>query len=172
MRGSSSGPGGEPGPVSLRVSTWLATLLATLAVPPLYSPVGVSLALGTLGVIGLGVGSYRRDRVGINYGLLLQLAAVVVGGFGDVSPGLRLLAALFSVLAWDVARYGLAVEEQLGRKANTARIELVHAGYSFVVGVAGAGLCYGVFLLSTGARSFTALGFLVIGAFALTAALR
>lgn len=172
MRDWIADPDGGVLPGGLRLSTWLSVLFAMLAVALLYSPVGASMAFGILGTVLVAVGSHRTDRIGINYGLLFLLGGVLVGGFGTIAPGRRLAAALLAVLAWDVARYGLVIEEQLGAAARTERIELTHAASSVAVGVAGTGLCYGLFLVSSGARSFTALGLLAVGAFALTAALR
>jgi len=155
-----------------RLSQWLSMLFALLAVPPLYTPVGAAVALGTVGAVVLGTGLRWNSRAGVDYGLALQVAGVAAAGWEGVAPGLLLASTLLAVLAWEVGRYGLLVGEHLGREANTARIELTHAGTALAVGVAGTALPYGVFRASTGTSSVAALALLAAGAFALAAALR
>lgn len=109
------------------------TTVALVAIPPI-SLTGYGLAIGVVGAlvvaVGAAVGSTRR----IDAGSLLVLTGIVVAAIEGMPADALLLPTVVTVVAWDVGRYGIAVGEQLGADAETARIEVVHAGWSMAVG--------------------------------------
>lgn len=153
-----------------RTSATLATSLAAAAV--LLTPSAFVIVAGVPGTVLLGVGAARGSTTAIRYGTgLLVLGVAMTGVFVGGSPTL-VGTTLLSILAWDAARYGIAVGEQLGREAATARIELAHTVASATVGVAGVGVAYGAFLLVANEGSLLALVALLVGATVLLVTLR
>jgi len=73
---------------------------------------------------------------------------------------------------WDFGEQAINVGEQLGREADTERLELTHAAASTIIAVAAGGVGYGIYLAGAGNQPMTALVFLLVAAVALTSALR
>ncbi|RJT04144.1 hypothetical protein, partial [Halococcus sp. IIIV-5B] len=55
---------------------------------------------------------------------------ILLAGLADAPPELLLLSTAGAVVAWDVATFAIDLGSELGRAAETRRLELVHAGAS------------------------------------------
>jgi hypothetical protein len=130
------------------------------------------LALAGPGLLALGVGLLTGGRRTLGAGGTLLVGGVLFAGVQGAGPETLLFGLLTAVLAWDVGEHAIGVGEQLGREADTRRVELVHAGASTFVGVVAAGIGYGAYLGATGGQPVTALVFLLLGAVILVSVLR
>ncbi|KAB1197143.1 MULTISPECIES: hypothetical protein [Haloferax] len=143
--------------------------LATLALAFTTATAAVGGLVGTLVIAaGLTRGSRRTlDAAGGVFFLALLFA-----GLGGVGTEALLLAAVASILAWDVAENALSVGEHLGRETDTTRLEIVHAATTLVVLTVGAGVVYAIWAVASGGQPIAAVVLLLVGAIALVAAVR
>ena len=124
------------------------------------------LAFGVVPVAGTG------SRALVKLGTATVFAAVVVSGvFQSVSVSTLLLAGVAAVVAWDAGENAINVGEQLGRAADTSRVELLHVGASAAVGALA--VLSGTLVRDVGASSLSlpALATLLVAAVLLVAAL-
>lgn len=151
--------------------TALALVAALVAVGGLAaSPPAVLAGVSGAGVLGAGL-RYGSDA-GVTAGAALLFVGVLVAGVFGAAPELLLVAASGTVVSWDVAENAVGVAQQLGREADTARAELVHAAGSAAVAALGSGVAYLAFTQVGGGHAESALVFLLLGAVLLAAALR
>lgn len=148
--------------------TLAAALVAALSLAPVVSAVGVGLLATALSAYGL----RRQSRTALDVAVATLVVALLVGGLYGTPPELLVVSAVTTVLAWDIADNALTVGEQLGRRARTERLELVHAAATLSVAVVGAAVAYGVFRLAGGGRPLLALVLLLLGATLTVAVLR
>ena len=165
-----TGAGGPIDRSPSRVGAGLAIGFALLATLSLTS-MGL-LLVGLLGVVLVATGAVRGRRRTIDHGAFFLLLGALLAVFGDPPTAPLVLGTLFSLLAWDVGRYGITVGEQLGRGSRTVGIELAHAAVSASVGAAGAGIGYAAFLVASGSQSALALLLYLFGGFVLVGSLR
>ena len=125
-----------------------------------------------VGVLLVGGGVVRGSRRLVTVGSFVVLVGVLFGGLNAASPELLLPGTIATVLAWDFGEQAINVGEQLGREADTERLELSHAAASTVVAVATGGVGYGIYLAGAGDQPVTALVFLLVAVVALASALR
>ncbi|WP_273838579.1 hypothetical protein [Halococcus sp. PRR34] len=92
----------------------------------------VSLAAGGLGFVLVGLGLVRGWRSAVTLGGAGLFCGVVLAGLVGAPAIVVVFATAAAVVAWDVATFGIDVGEELGREADTTRLELVHAGTSVV----------------------------------------
>jgi len=154
-----------------RVGSALALCAGALALAPGASVLGAGVLLGALGFVSLLNGLLFARRGLLTLGSTLIVAGVLVAGVEGAPTHLVLGGVVAGVLAWDVGQNAIELGEQLGREAGTARTELLHAGASAAVGLATAGLGYGVYLVGVGGRPVAAVALLLFAAAALVAAL-
>lgn len=130
-----------------------------------------SLAVGTVGMILLVAGLVRGANAAVTSGAFaLFVGAIVAGVLGaPVVPTLVSVAA--TVLAWDVGGSAISIGRQLGRDADTLRIETVHIAVSLVVVGTTIGVGYGLFRAGTGGQPIAALVFALLSAVLLVEAL-
>ena len=124
------------------------------------------------GVLLVGGGVVRGSRRLVTVGSFVALVGVLFGGLNAAPPELLLPGTIATVLMWDFDEQAINVGEQLGREADTERLELTHAAASTIVAVAAGGVGYGIYLAGAGNQPMTALVFLLVAAVALTSALR
>lgn len=132
----------------------------------------LGLAVGAAGFLLVAVGVVRGSHRGVGVGASGLLVAALGGGVLTAIPALLLPGVIAAVLAWDFGEQAINVGEQLGREADTANLEATHAAGSTVVGAGAGGLGYAIYLVASGGQPVTALVFLLLGAVALTSALR
>jgi hypothetical protein len=82
-----------------------------------------------------------------------------------------LAGVAFAVLAWDAGWNAIGVGAQLGREADTVRLEAAHLAASTAVGVAVLGVGFGLYRVGTGGKPIAVLLLLVIAAVLLVEAL-
>lgn len=150
----------SPAPLGRRLSL-VVGLVAVLS-GGLYS--WLALALGATGFLTLSVGLVRGTDRPVTIGAAgLAGGALAAGVEGAPVPAV-LISVVAAIVAWDVAGNALGVGRQLGREAETGRLEAVHAATSAAVGLATAGAGYGLYRAGTGEQPVAALVFLLVAA--------
>lgn len=146
----------------------VAALVAAAALAPVPPAVGVGVL--STGLFALGLRRQSHRLVDAAAGLLV--GALLVAGVYGTPAELLVVSTAAAVLAWDVADNALTVGEQLGRRARTERLELVHAAATLAVAVVGSAFAYGVFELAGGGRPLLAVVLLLLGSTLIVAVLR
>lgn len=108
---------------------FVAAIVGTLAL----AVSGPAFALGALGVVLVGIGFSRGSQAAITLGGMGLFCGVLLAGFVGAPPELLLFATAATVVSWDIAGFAIDLGEELGRAAETTRVELVHAGASALV---------------------------------------
>jgi len=117
-----------------RLSSVLALGAAVLTTAAsAYSPVAFACSLLGGLVLAAGLAGGNRSAVTTAGGLLV--AGVLVGGVAGAPVAPALVGVTGALLAVDLGGMALAVGDQLGREAPSARLELVHATGSALVGL-------------------------------------
>jgi hypothetical protein len=163
----------DPVPVEhapARLSSGLAALFALAAAVTTLAVV-LSIPLGVGGCIAILGGLARGSRKYINAGAAALVGGVLLAGVYGLTTPLVLAGVTAGVLAWDVADNAVSVGRQLGRGADTARGEVVHAAASTLVGTAVASGGYVVSRVVSGGRPLAALALVLLGAVVLLLAL-
>ena len=134
------------------------------------------LVLGTRLLLWLGYLSRRRAGFALaSAGLFL---ATVFAGTLETPAPLVFGGLVVSLLVWDAGEFGATLGEEVGRRARTRSGELVHAGGTAAVGVAGVGAALAVRAVlsgqevSTSPATIAGLVAALAGAVLLVAALR
>lgn len=149
-----------------------AVLAAVLAVGASGLFAWWALGLGTLGVLFVLAGLLRGSDRGITFGAVALFLGAMLAGI-EGAPALPVLvSATAAIVSWELGRYALGVERQLGAEASTIRLEAVHATGTLSVGVVTIGIGYGIFATGTGEQPMTALAFLLVAAVLLVVAMR
>ena len=154
-----------------RLSAWASAGagLVALASTGLHS--WPALAAGTLGLLALVVGLARGTRSRVSLGAFGLLGGVLLAG-AQGAPVLPVLVGVtFAVLAWDAGGSAVSIGAQLGRDADTRRLEVVHLASSLAVGAVVAGLGYGLYRVAAGGQPVAALVLLVVAAVLLVEAI-
>ena len=138
--------------------------LALVVSPPAFG-------LGVLGVIAVGVGLLRRSRAAVTLGAAGVFCGVLLAGLTGVPPELLLCSTAGAVVAWDIATFAIDLGAELGRAAETRRLELVHAGASTALALGAAVVGAVVYRLVGGGPALAPVA-LLCGAVVLAVALR
>jgi len=141
----------------------LTTPFALLATP-----------FGLAGVVALASGlfvTHSRRLLSVGAGSIL-FGAILTGAYGAVPTELMMIGVIATVLAWDTGRYGFSVGEQLGRKTDSRRLQLVHVAASVLVLSSVSGFAYAVSLVAATGRPASAVGLAVLGIVLTTVLLR
>lgn len=155
----------------VRLSSWVAVSAAaiSLGASGFYSWPALAVGFVGLALVGVGIGFGRAGGVtGGAFGLLV--AALIAGSQGAPVVWV-LLGVAAAVVAWDVGGTAISVGKQLGRAADTRRLEVVHAAGSVAVGAITTGAGYGLYQVGTGRQPVGALLFLLVAAVLLAVAL-
>lgn len=157
---------------SVRLSRGVSIVLAVIAwgVSGFYS--WPALGLGTPGLVILAVGLVRGRRGLVTVGTFGLFLGAVVAGIQHSPVASVLLSVTCTVLAWDIGSMAISIGTQLGRKAETTRLETIHIVASVSIGVVTAGIGYGLYQSGTGGQPITAVGFLLLAAVLLNETLR
>jgi len=150
--------------------TALAGLVGLVAVVT-QAAAGPAVVVGGVGLLALVVGLGRgADRL-VSLGVLGLILGVLVAGALGTPAELLVVSAAASAVAWDVAAQAVSLGEQVGRAADTARAELVHAAGSTLVATVAVTAAYLVFRTVAGGPVL-ALALLLLGAILLASVLR
>lgn len=145
-----------------------AGLVVVAAAGPYSAASGLAAAIG---VVLLAVAARTGDRRLVSVGAAALLGGVLVAGVSGASPASLFVGVGATVLAWDAGGTAIDLGAQLGRAADTRRVELVHAAASAGVAVASAAIGYAVFLVMAGGQPLGALLLLLLAGAILVAAL-
>jgi hypothetical protein len=132
---------------------------------------GPAFAVGAVGVISLAAGLRSVSRAAVTLGAVGLFCGTVLAGLAGGPPPLLLAATAATVVAWDVAEFGIGLGEMVGGEADTRRAELVHAGASGALALLGAGGGLAVYRLAGGGPALVPIA-LLCGAVVLVLALR
>ena len=154
------------------VSSVAALLVAAtgLLLSGLYSSLALIAAAG--GLVALVVAALTGARPLVTIGALGLFAGAVAAGVRGAPPAILLAAVLAAVLAYDFGGTAVDLGEQLGREADTRRLELLRVATSSLVGVAAATASYIVYLVGASGQPLSAVVLLLITVFVLFVALR
>lgn len=133
-----------------RVSAIAAVAAGAVGVLAVGTAGGLAVGPALLGLALLASGVVRGRRSLVTGGAVLLFVGVLAATLGDLAPGLALVGALASIVAWDAATFGIELDEQLGGDAETGRAELVHLGTTLAGGGAVASLAYLAAVVSVG----------------------
>ena len=125
-------------------------------------------AVGLAGTALLVAALARGSRAVVDVGCLLLFVGVVAGGLEGGSVERTLLATVATVLAWDLGGNAVDLGDQLGREADTRRLEVTHAGSSLLVGLASATLGYAVYVVAADGQPAGAVALLLVAALLVT----
>lgn len=145
-----------------------AGLLALLSVGLYSRP---ALAVGGAGLVLLVVGLIRGSDAAVTVGAFGLFAGAILAGARGAPVAPVLVSVTSAVLAWDAGGSAIGVGNQLGRDADTRRLEAVHLTASALVGAVTAGAGFGLYRAGTGGRPAAALVLLLVAAVLLVAAL-
>ena len=157
-------------PTRLSSAAALVTgVLGFVSVGP-YS--GLALGLAGFGLIALVAGLVRDSRSLATIGPVGLFAGAVAAGVADPPVAVVLFGVLAAVLAYDFAATAVDLGAQLGREADTRRLELIHLATSSLAGVAVAVVSYLVYALGAGGQPISAVVGLLLAVVVLFVALR
>jgi hypothetical protein len=95
-----------------------------------------------------------------------------VTGSSGGAPVRVVLSAATTLVAWDLGDHAVTLGDQLGRRATTWRLELLHAAGAIAVAAVGAGVGSLLFVGGAGGQPLGALVALLVGTVALLTVLR
>lgn len=156
-----------PAPLSRRFSAVAA--LVAVASGGFYS--WFALAFGILGFCLLVAGLVRGSHRPVTLGAVGLAVGALVAGIGGAPVPAVLVSVTAAILAWDAGASAIDIGRQLGREAGTTRLEATHVAASTGVGLATAGVGYGLYRAGTGERPVVALVLLLVAAVLLLEAL-
>lgn len=130
-----------------------------------------ALVLGAAGVLVLWVGLLRGTRSAVTTGALGLFVASVVAGARAAPIVPVLTGVVLAVVAWDTGTNAISIGEQLGRSADTTRIEVIHGTATIAVGALTAAVGYAIYRFGAGGQPVAAVVFFLVGAVLLVAAL-
>ena len=157
------------GPTTL--STRLALVAAALAfLTTLSNTTGAVLAAA--GAVGVGAGLVLPSQRIADGGALALVGGVALAAVAHDAVAIPLIGAVAAVLAWDLSEQALSVGEQLGRAADTRRLEAVHAGTTTAVGLVAAGVGFALYRIAFRGISLAALALLLVAALFLMLSVR
>ncbi|WP_049898739.1 DUF7519 family protein [Halococcus agarilyticus] len=158
----------DDAPARASIAIALAASLAGALALAVSTP---SLTAGVLGFVLVALGLARGWRTAVTLGGAGLFCGVVLAGLVGAPASVVVFATAATVVAWDVATFGIEVGEELGREADTRRLELVHAGASSVVAAIPAGIGLALFRTASGGTALVPIA-LLCGAVVLVVVLR
>lgn len=146
------------------LSRWLSAITGVFPVVMSGFYSWPALVVGATGVFILWAGLLRGRTSTITTGAFgLFLGPVIAGTQG--APVVTTLASIvLTVVAWETGGNAVSIGKQLGRSAETVRIEVVHTGASLAVGVVTAGIGYAIYWFGADDQPLAAVIFLLLGA--------
>jgi len=155
-----------------RVSTVAAVGAAFVA-----AAVNALAATGTLlaaipGVLAVFLGLYRGSRRVLSVGVVGLLGGSMFAGAAGAPPLVMLSGVTAAVLTWDYGSTAISIGRQLGSRADTARLERIHALSSLGIAAATIVVSFGIFESISGSHPVGAVFFLLLAALLLVGALR
>jgi len=153
-------------------SSAAATLLGLIVLVAVGPFSAIALSLCGLGVGGLGVGLRREGRTAVSGGASALFLGVVAGAVGGAPVLVTLFGVVSSVLAWETGQRAIDIGIQLGRGAETDRLELRRLATNGVVGLLTGSGGYLVYLLGASGQPLSALVLVLLAVLVLFVTLR
>jgi hypothetical protein len=125
-----------------------AAAVVTVPIAGLGSTTG--LAFAAIGFVVFAVGLWWSHRRAIDAGSVALFFGVVVGGIGTTVVEPTVVGTITTILAWDIAHGAVDLGEQLGREAETTRLEAVHVISSSLVGLLSGTVGYAIYVVAGG----------------------
>ncbi|MGM0590815.1 MAG: DUF7519 family protein [Halobacteriota archaeon] len=155
-----------------RLSAAIAAVAAFLSLASSGGYSWSGLGLGGVGFLVVAFGLLDGRRWAVTVGACGLFAGVVAAGVEGSPVVVVLVGVVATVVAWDAGHTAITVGRQLGRAADTARVEAVHATSTVLVGATTAGIGYGLFQTASSGQPPLALVLLLLAALLLASALR
>ena len=135
-----------------RLSSFAAVLASVAAVVAgsLGGPAGTS--IGFVGLLVLGLGLHRGISGAVDIGAGLVFLGVLFGGLQGAPVEATVLGAVAAVVGWDLGTSAVELGSQLGREADTRRLEGVHLLSTLSVGLLTATVGYGAYVFGAGGQ--------------------
>lgn len=147
--------------VASSVAAAVAVLVAVLAAgSQAASALGFAAVGGLVFAVGLALGRHRA----VDVGALVVLFGIVAGGLEATAVEPMIVAAVALVVAWDLANGAIALGNQLGREAETRRLEAVRASSSLLVGLLSGTVGYAAYVFGGSGQPVAAVALLVVAA--------
>ncbi|MEF8851308.1 MAG: hypothetical protein V5A28_02660 [Haloarculaceae archaeon] len=157
----------RPGRRSVAVSGVAGSFVVAAGVAGGPLPTAVALAGVACLLAGVWLGSHRI----VDAGALVAFGGVVGAALLEAGPLAVLFGTVAAVVAWDTGTNAVTLSEQVGRGADTSRVEVLHALYGAAVGVAGGVLGFVLFSVGPTRQPVTTLFVLLLAAAVLVVAL-
>lgn len=154
-----------------RRSAVVPAVVGTFAVAASAAAGALAAAVTVAGVAVLVGGVLTGNHRVVDAGGFVSFLGFAVGALGDASAAPVVLGVTASVVAWDAGTNAISLGRQLGRGADTIRVETLHALTSAGVGIAGAVVGLLLFAFGPARQPVTTLFVLLLAAGALVAAL-
>ena len=119
-------------------------------------------AITVPGFVLIVIGVRTGRRMTITVGTVFLLAGTLAAGVFEAPPASVVVAAIGTVLAWDMGRLAIDMGHQLGTVPTGVRSATVHAVGTTLVGAISAGVGYGVYRGTTSGQPAFAVVFLLI----------
>ncbi len=126
--------------------------------------------VGTLGIVLFSAGLARGSRRILDLGAFVCVVGVGLSAVA-APPAWPLVGTISLVVAWDLGGAGIRLGRQLGRDADTIRLELWYVLSSVTVGLTTGGLAYGIYVVSARGLTLDALVVILLAGIAATLAL-
>ncbi|SDJ60990.1 DUF7519 family protein [Natronorubrum texcoconense] len=144
------GDGGDLGEGVTRKPTVLLCIAAAVAasVSVLSTAIGPSSAVtfGAVGAVIFAAGLVRSRQSALDAGALAIFAGIVIGGLEQTAVEPTVVGTIAVVVAWDLGHSAVALGDQLGREAQTRRLETVHVVSSLLIGLFAGTVGYAVYV--------------------------
>lgn len=124
-----------------------------------------------LGVLTLLVGVRTARHGVVDAGGFVAVLGVAIAALNDATAPPVLVGTAASVVAWDAGTNAVSLGRQLGREADTARVETLHALAGSAVGLVAAAVGFALFAVGPTRQPVTTLFVLLVAAVLLVVAL-
>lgn len=122
------------------------------------------LAFAAFGLVVFAVGLLIGHDRGVDAGAFALFFGVGVGGLQTTTVEPTVVGTVATVVAWDVAHGAIDLGDQLGREAETSRLEAVQVVSSLLVGLLSGTAGYAVYVVGGEGRPIAAVVLLVVAA--------
>lgn len=156
------GPTRLAGAVSMLAA--VCVIVSTLANPIPAAPIATGAA--ALVATALSVGSRRL----LDVGGFVAIVALAMGA-GGVHPIWPLVGTIAAIIAWDLGGAAIRLGDQIGRAAETTRLELWYVVTSVGVGAGTGGVAYASYTIADGALTLDVVVLLLLAGVLATLAL-
>jgi len=157
----------RPSRQSVAIAGAAGSFVVVASIPGGPTPTLLALA----GVVVL-LGGIRLGRHNVvDGGGLVAFAGVVAAALSGAGAMPVVFGSVAAVVAWDSGTNSISVSDQVGRGADTGRVEVFHALIGAAVGVVGGGLAFVLFRLGPTRQPVTTLFVLLLAAAVLVVAL-